>query len=48
MEDARFVQLIADDGETEYRATYTAYDGRSIASRLLITRDFVSFSVVTA
>ena len=36
---------IADDGETEYRATYTAYDGRSIASRLLITRDFVSFAV---
>ena len=45
MEDARFVQIVADDGETEYRATHTVYDGRSIASRLLITRDFVSFSV---
>ncbi|GMA94609.1 hypothetical protein GCM10025881_14330 [Pseudolysinimonas kribbensis] len=31
MEDARFVQVENDDGSREYRATYTAYDGRTIA-----------------
>jgi predicted GH43/DUF377 family glycosyl hydrolase len=35
MEDARFVRFIGDDGTVEYRATYTAYDGRQIAPRLL-------------
>ena len=35
MEDARFVVFTDDDGSTSYRATYTAYDGRSIAPRLL-------------
>jgi predicted GH43/DUF377 family glycosyl hydrolase len=35
MEDARFVRFVADDGTVEYRATYTAYDGRRIAPRLL-------------
>ena len=41
MEDARFVQLA--DGR--YVATYTAYDGRAIRSRLLETRDFEKFRV---
>lgn len=31
IEDARFVAFEEDDG-TFYRATYTAYDGRSICS----------------
>jgi len=43
-EDVRFVQFTGD-GETEYRATYTAYDGRHIAGRLLRTTDFQHFEV---
>jgi predicted GH43/DUF377 family glycosyl hydrolase len=45
VEDARFVRFTHPDGHTEYRATYTAYDGRHIASRLLISDDLTSFSV---
>jgi len=43
MEDARFVRFIDDDGSVEYRATYTAYDGRQIASRLLTSPDLRAF-----
>lgn len=43
MEDARFVQFRAADGSTEYRATYTAYDGHHIAPRLLVSADLRSF-----
>lgn len=42
IEDARFVSFEEDDGIV-YRATYTAYDGRSIRSELIETRDFLSF-----
>ncbi|MEZ2406374.1 glycoside hydrolase family 130 protein [Bosea sp. RCC_152_1] len=42
IEDARFVAFEEDDGIV-YRATYTAYDGRSIRSELIETRDFLSF-----
>lgn len=42
IEDARFVAC-EEDGETVYRATYTAYDGRAIRSELIETRDFLSF-----
>ena len=35
MEDARFIRFVDDDGTVEYRATYTAYDGRQIARRLI-------------
>lgn len=45
MEDARFVRFTGDDGETTYHATYTAYDGRHIAARLLSTRDLARFEV---
>jgi predicted GH43/DUF377 family glycosyl hydrolase len=45
MEDARFVRFTADDGTTEYRATYTAYDGRDIAPRLITSPDLRSFAV---
>ena len=44
MEDARFVLFTADDGTTDYRATYTAFDGRAIAPRLLTSPDLRRFS----
>jgi predicted GH43/DUF377 family glycosyl hydrolase len=44
IEDARFVRFIDDDGAVEYRASYTAYDGRSIAPRLLRSADLVAFT----
>jgi predicted GH43/DUF377 family glycosyl hydrolase len=43
MEDARFVRFVADDGTAEYRATYTAYDGRKIAPRLLTSPELRVF-----
>jgi len=43
MEDARFTRFTDDDGTSEYRATYTAYDGRRIAPRLLISSDLRVF-----
>lgn len=43
MEDARFVRFVGDDGTVEYRATYTAYDGRQIAPRLLTSPDLRTF-----
>jgi predicted GH43/DUF377 family glycosyl hydrolase len=43
MEDARFTRFINDDGTAEYRATYTAYDGRQIAPRLLLSSDLRTF-----
>lgn len=45
MEDARFVRFVEDDGSVEYRASYTAYDGRAISSRLITTTDFERFAV---
>jgi predicted GH43/DUF377 family glycosyl hydrolase len=45
MEDARLVRFTAADGSTAYRATYTAYDGRDIAPRLITTPDLVSFAI---
>jgi predicted GH43/DUF377 family glycosyl hydrolase len=44
MEDARFTRFTDDNGTAEYRATYTAYDGRQIAPRLLISSDLRVFS----
>jgi predicted GH43/DUF377 family glycosyl hydrolase len=43
MEDARFTRFAGDDGTVEYRATYTAYDGRRIAPRLLTSPDLRVF-----
>lgn len=45
MEDARFVRFIDGAGDPIYYATYTAYDGRYIESRLLSTTDFLHFDV---
>jgi predicted GH43/DUF377 family glycosyl hydrolase len=44
MEDARFVRFVEDDGATTYYATYTAFDGAHIASQLLATADFCTFT----
>ncbi len=43
MEDARVVRFRDDDGSAEYLATYTAYDGTTVASQLLRTADFRRF-----
>ena len=45
MEDARFVQFEKGDGSREYRATYTAYDGRAIAPRLIVSDDLRDFRI---
>ncbi len=45
IEDARFVRFIDEDGEVTYFATYTAYDGFSIAPQLLKTKDFYHFDI---
>ncbi len=43
VEDVRFLPF--EDGErVEFRGTYTAYDGRSIASHLVTTPDFRTFT----
>ncbi|GIJ76178.1 Predicted glycosyl hydrolase, GH43/DUF377 family [Micromonospora phaseoli] len=44
MEDARFVRF-ADDSGPVYRATYTAYDGRRIATRALTSDDLRRFEI---
>ena len=45
MEDARFVRFIGDGGESGYHATYTAYDGRHVAARMLSSDDLRHFEV---
>jgi predicted GH43/DUF377 family glycosyl hydrolase len=45
MEDARFVRWVDDDGGSTYQATYTAYDGRAIAARMLCSDDLRHFQV---
>jgi predicted GH43/DUF377 family glycosyl hydrolase len=45
MEDARFVRFVDDRGEPAYHATYTAYDGRHIAARMLTSDDLRHFQV---
>jgi len=47
IEDARFVQLIEEDGEVIYYATYTAYDGKHILTQLMETPDFQDFKIHT-
>jgi predicted GH43/DUF377 family glycosyl hydrolase len=44
MEDARFVRLQDEDEPVRYRASYTAFDGTQVSSRILETDDFRSFS----
>lgn len=45
MEDARFVRFIDLAGTVHYRGTYTAYDGRDIAPRLIVTHDLREFDI---
>ncbi len=45
MEDARFVRFVNDDGTAVYHATYTAYDGRTIAARTLSSPDLRHFQI---
>jgi predicted GH43/DUF377 family glycosyl hydrolase len=46
MEDARFVRFHHDDGGgAVYFATYSAFDGRRVASHLIETTDFAAFTV---
>jgi predicted GH43/DUF377 family glycosyl hydrolase len=44
MEDARFVRF-SDGHNQAYYATYTAFDGRRVASHLLETTDFLTFII---
>jgi len=45
IEDARFVRFTDDDGSITYYATYTAYNGHTILSTLLETKDFYHFKI---
>ncbi|MCH6229260.1 glycoside hydrolase family 130 protein [Microbacterium sp. CFH 31415] len=45
MEDARLVRFTDLTGATQYRGTYTAYDGRDIALRLIVTDDLREFDI---
>jgi predicted GH43/DUF377 family glycosyl hydrolase len=47
IEDARFVQFFNADGQFTYYATYTAYNGVSILSQLIETKDFIKFKIST-
>lgn len=47
IEDARFVKFYDDDGSITYYATYTAYNGYSILSLLIETKDFLTFDIAT-
>jgi predicted GH43/DUF377 family glycosyl hydrolase len=44
LEDARFVRFVGDDAGVVYHATYTAYDGTTVAQQLLTTTDFLEFA----
>ncbi len=47
IEDARFTRFLDDDGRVDYYATFTAYDGATIAPEFLETTDFLCFRFVT-
>ncbi len=46
VEDARFVRFTEDDGQINYYATYTAYDGSTILPKMLDTKDFYHFRIL--
>ena len=46
LEDLRLVHFMHEDGTSEWLGTYTAYNGSTIQSELLRTRDFRSFDLV--
>lgn len=45
LEDLRLVEFNHEDGSTEWLGTYTAYNGESIRSELIRTRDFRTFQL---
>jgi predicted GH43/DUF377 family glycosyl hydrolase len=45
LEDLRLVRFEHDDGSFEWLGTYTAYNGASIRSELMRTRDFRGFTL---
>jgi predicted GH43/DUF377 family glycosyl hydrolase len=45
LEDARFVTLHMPDGTTSRAATYTAFNGRDITLKLMLTDDFTTFTM---
>ena len=45
LEDMRLVQFLHDDGTFEWLGTYTAYNGATIRSELLRTKDFRRFTL---
>lgn len=45
IEDARFVRFTDENGEVNYFATYTAYNGYTILPKLISTKDFYHFKV---
>ncbi len=46
IEDARFVRFVDDDNSESVMGTYTAYNGHSILSKLIMTEDFYTFRVM--
>ena len=46
IEDARFVKFTDVNNESNYYATYTAYDGVTILPKMLDTRDFYHFRIL--
>ncbi len=44
LEDARFVRFQEDNGEVDYYATYTAFNGFEILPMMLKTKDFLFFN----
>ncbi len=47
IEDARFVRFTDDDGQANYYATYTAYNGFTVLPQLIETADFRCFKIIT-
>jgi predicted GH43/DUF377 family glycosyl hydrolase len=43
IEDVRLVQFTGPDGDAQYRATFTAFDGTEVRQGLLQTEDFVTY-----
>lgn len=46
LEDLRLLQFHNSDGTNIYYGTYTAYNGRSIASEMMVTADFREFDLL--
>jgi predicted GH43/DUF377 family glycosyl hydrolase len=45
IEDARFVKFVDDDDAATYYGTATAWDGKTILSQLIETKDFTTFRI---